>query len=136
MWILLCNSSVLLTTASGRNITRRRTEVAFNVARIRALRQHVIVFSTTKTAAAQCEATVLFTPSTRIRRSIVLLLILIGVAALRGLGNGVAMGRRGSGLAGLFVAFDLAIKLGQSRVLNGTELSLKRQSGASCIPDR
>ena len=131
MRILLCNTSALTMTASGRNVTRSRTKIAFNVARIRALRQHVIVFSTTKTASAQFEATVLFTPSTSIRRSSILLLILVGVAALRGLGGGVAMGRRGSGFAGLFVAFNLAVKLEQSRVLNGTEFSLERRVGGA-----
>ena len=41
------------------------------------------------------------------------------------------MGRRGSGFAGLFVAFNIAIKLGQSRVLNCTEFSLERRVGGA-----
>ena len=40
-----------------------RAEIAFDVDRIRTLRQHVIFFCTAKTTSAQCEATVPFSLS-------------------------------------------------------------------------
>ena len=41
------------------------------------------------------------------------------------------MGRSGSSFAGLFIALNFAVKLGQSRVLNGAEFALECRVGGA-----
>ena len=72
MWKLLDSVNILAPAASRCNMTLRRTKIALHVNRIRTLGKHVIVFCAAKTAAAQCEATVAFTPSSIVRGAIIL----------------------------------------------------------------
>ena len=136
MRMLLSHTSILLTTASGRNMTRSQAEIAFYVDWIKTLRQHVVFFCAAETTSTQCEATVVFIPSPIVGRAIILRLCRLCRCRSATLGrrfrSRVPMCRGSGCLARLLEALDFHVECRQGGVLDRPKFSLK---GSICGAD-